>query len=93
VWLDTLESAMLSRPDWHVDAACRDLPVDWFFPEQGPNAWHDLRQAVAVCQECPVIADCLNYALQFEARTLPGIWGGTSENQRRAMLISDTPIR
>ena len=92
MWLATLESAMLSRPDWQLDAACRDLPVDWFFPEQGPNAWHDLRQAVAVCQECPVIADCLNYALQFEARALPGIWGGTSENQRRAMLISDRPV-
>jgi hypothetical protein len=71
VWLDTLVVAMLSRPDWQLDAACRDLPVDWFFPEQGPNAWHDLRQAVAVCQECPVIADCLNYALSLKLEPFP----------------------
>jgi hypothetical protein len=86
VRMATLEPAMLIRQNWQEDAACRDLPVDWFFPEQGPNAWHQLRQAVAVCQ------DCLNYALTFEPRALPGIWGGTSENQRRAMLISDRPI-
>ena len=92
MWLATVEPAMLSRPNWQADAACRDLPVDWFFPEQGPNAWYQLRQAVAVCQDCPVIADCLNYALTFEPRSLPGIWGGTSENQRRAMFISDRPM-
>lgn len=89
----TLEHLMLSRLNWQADAACRDLPLDWFFPEVGPEAWKQLRRAVAVCESCPVIADCLNYALTFEARALPGIWGGTSENQRRAMLISDTPIR
>jgi WhiB family redox-sensing transcriptional regulator len=77
---------------WQQEAACRDLPVNWFFPEQGPNASHDLRRAVAVCATCPVIEECLKYALTFEARSLPGIWGGTSENQRRGMLLSDTPI-
>ena len=79
--------------NWQEEAACRDLPVDWFFPEAGANSWHDLRRAVAVCETCPVIEDCLKYALTFEARALPGIWGGTSENQRRAMLISDIPIK
>ena len=89
----TLEHLMLSRPNWQTEAACRDLPVDWFFPDAGPEAWLLLRRAVAVCESCPVITDCLNYALSFEYRALPGIWGGTSENQRRGMLISDTPLQ
>ena len=86
----TLEHLMLN---WQESAACRDLPVDWFFPEAGANSWHDLRRAVAVCETCPVIEDCLKYALSFGYRALPGIWGGTSENQRHGMLNSDTPIR
>ena len=89
MWLATVELAMLN---WQLEAACRDLPVDWFFPEQGPDAWHHLRRAVAVCETCPVIEDCLKYALSFGFRALPGIWGGTSENQRHGMLNSDTPI-
>lgn len=83
---------MLIQEHWRDSAACRDLPVDWFFPEQGPDAWHALRQAIAVCESCPVIKDCLEYALNFEPRTLPGIWGGTSENQRRAIFYSDSPV-
>ena len=90
MWMATLEHLMLK---WQEEAACRDLPVNWFFPEAGANSWHDLRRAVAVCETCPVIEDCLKYALSFEYRALPGIWGGTSENQRRGMLHSDTPIR
>jgi WhiB family redox-sensing transcriptional regulator len=89
VWLATVEHFVLN---WQLEAACRDLPVDWFFPEQGPDDWYHLRRAVAVCESCPVIEQCLKYALTFEARSLPGIWGGTSENQRRALLISDRPI-
>ena len=89
MWLATVEHFVLN---WQLEAACRDLPVDWFFPEQGPDAWFHLRRAVAVCESCPVIEQCLKYALTFEARSLPGIWGGTSENQRRALLISDRPI-
>jgi WhiB family redox-sensing transcriptional regulator len=85
----TLEYFVLN---WQEEAACRELPVDYFFPEQGPDAWHQLRRAVAVCESCPVIEECLKYALSFGNRDLPGIWGGTSENQRRAMLLSDTPI-
>ena len=88
MWMAALETVMLK---WQEQAACRDLPVDWFFPEQGPDAFRHQRRAVSICETYPVIQDCLDYALSFGYRALPGIWGGTSENQRHAMLISDTP--
>lgn len=91
----TLEHFVLNvdRPEWMQEAACRNLPVDIFFPTRDSNGWDNLRAAVAICETCPVIEQCLKYALSFGYRALPGIWGGTSENQRRAMLYSDAPIR
>jgi hypothetical protein len=69
-----LGACHVDPPNWQADAACRDLPVDWFFPEQGPNAWHDLRQAVAVCQECPVIRTVSTMRSPLSA-TSPGYLG------------------
>ena len=39
-------------------------------------------KAKQVCDECPVSADCLEYALETNQDS--GIWGGTSEEERRA---------
>lgn len=50
-----------------------------WFPERGEN----VRPAKRVCAECPVQAVCLEYALTFDA---VGIWGGTSEKERRRIL-------
>ncbi len=40
-------------------------------------------RAKAVCAGCPVRAECLEFALANDERW--GVWGGTSERQRRAM--------
>jgi WhiB family redox-sensing transcriptional regulator len=45
-----------------------------------------MRDAKALCAVCPVSADCLTYALP-EAR-LMGVWGGTSERERRRIRKS-----
>ena len=67
------------RP-WMVFAACRDEDPDLFFA-----ATKDLtRQALAICDICPVKEDCLQYAL--EARERFGVWGGTTEKQRRKIV-------
>lgn len=66
--------------EWRDQAACRDLDTSLFFPEHG-TSHHKIDQARAVCQSCPVIDDCLNYALDNHERF--GIWGGLSERQRR----------
>ena len=37
-----------------------------------------------VCSDCPVKSPCLEYAL--EHRIDHGVWGGTSERERRRIL-------
>ena len=37
---------MLSQLNWQADAACRDLPLDWFFPDVGPEVDKSTSDAV-----------------------------------------------
>jgi WhiB family redox-sensing transcriptional regulator len=41
-------------------------------------------RAKAVCAGCPVVESCLRWALA--AREPYGVWGGTSAEEREAML-------
>jgi WhiB family redox-sensing transcriptional regulator len=50
-----------------------------FFPEKGGST----REAKRICGECPVRAECLEYALEEDERF--GIWGGMSERERRKL--------
>ena len=68
--------------DWMAQSACHDLPVDVFFPVPGRHMKINIAVAKAYCASCAVRSTCLEYALQFDHRTLPGIWGGTTENER-----------
>ncbi|MGD2044020.1 MAG: WhiB family transcriptional regulator, partial [Acidimicrobiia bacterium] len=53
------------------------------FPaSDGPDE-ASLEKAKAVCSVCPVIEDCLQYALETNQRS--GIWGGTSEKERKSL--------
>ncbi|CAL9355099.1 WhiB family transcriptional regulator [Streptomyces sp. enrichment culture] len=70
--------------DWRKRAACRDEDPDLFFPigTTGP-ALIQTRQAKSVCERCPVREACLRFAL--ETRQEIGVWGGTSESERRLL--------
>lgn len=74
----------ISRPpDWWGRGRCRTEPVDpeIFFPGPGrPLADLD---AKAFCAECPVRAECLEYALEKGEHY--GTWGGMTEKERRAI--------
>jgi WhiB family redox-sensing transcriptional regulator len=50
-----------------------------FYPERGQSS----RAAKAIFAECCVKADCLAYALENNEQF--GIWGGTSERDRRVL--------
>ena len=67
------------RPEWFDRARCRGLDPDLFHPSRGEDTV--ARHARAVCAVCPVCAECLEYALDNGEHW--GIWGGTSERQRR----------
>ena len=62
---------------WQNLANCLGVDPDLFFPERGAST----KEAKAVCQECTVREDCLEYALANGEKF--GIWGGLSERERR----------
>jgi len=70
--------------DWRHRAACLDEDPELFFPigNTGP-ALHQIDQAKAVCHRCPVLETCLKWAL--ESGQDAGVWGGLSEDERRAL--------
>jgi len=71
---------METETDWMATGNCRDEPPATFFPSDGVG----VELAKRVCSDCPVSEVCLEYAL--ENRIDHGVWGGTSERQRRRIL-------
>ncbi|MFD3546738.1 WhiB family transcriptional regulator [Streptomyces sp. NPDC058655] len=69
--------------DWRHEAACRQEDPELFFPigTSGP-ALVQAEQAKAVCRRCPVMAECLQWAL--DGNQDMGICGGMTEDERRA---------
>jgi len=69
---------------WRADALCRDTDPELFFPIGTTGAaLVQIEQARAVCRQCPVQSDCLDFALTTNQDS--GIWGGTSEEERRVL--------
>ncbi|MEU3452121.1 WhiB family transcriptional regulator [Micromonospora sp. NPDC006766] len=72
--------------DWRHDAVCRDEDPELFFPigagDSGPYL-RGVEAAKAVCRGCPVTGQCLAWAL--ESGQEHGVWGGMSEEERRAV--------
>ncbi len=66
--------------DWTTNARCRGLTPAEFFPEESLGVDH----AASICSDCPVRAECLNYALDHHIKH--GIWGGTSQRERQRIL-------
>jgi WhiB family redox-sensing transcriptional regulator len=74
--------------EWLDSAACADEDPDVFFPvgTTGP-AMDDVEAAKEVCRRCPVIMECLRWAVATEQTT--GVWGGTSEVERAGLLRAE----
>lgn len=68
--------------DWRSKAACAGYPNRMFFPSSEASA-SQIERAVAVCHVCPVTEECLEYA--FETNQRAGIWGGTTEDERKSL--------
>jgi|SRR5689334_10957896 len=81
---------MTTRTKWRDDAACLDADPDLFFPigTTGP-ALDQINEAKRICLACPVRKPCLAWALELGAAS--GIWGGTTEDERRAAQSGRPP--
>ena len=66
--------------EWMARGNCSFEPPATFFPSDGVG----VEVAKRICETCPSKEPCLEYALAH--RIYHGVWGGTSERQRRRIL-------
>lgn len=71
------------------DPACAQTDPELFFPQEGLDfagrnisKYVDIAAAKKICNSCPLKLPCLEYALM---NVEIGIWGGTTEEQRKQM--------
>jgi WhiB family redox-sensing transcriptional regulator len=70
---------MVTTGNWRVSARCRNGDPDRLFVKGAKQ-----QEARSICRGCPVLTQCLSYAL--DERVEFGVWGGMTERERRAML-------
>jgi WhiB family redox-sensing transcriptional regulator len=63
---------------WQDRAICTGTHPDFFHPQRGEGP--EVKRAQEICETCPVIAECREYALTY--REPFGVWGGLSQRQR-----------
>ena len=63
---------------WRAYGLCREVDPELFFPKPSQSS----ATARRVCLACEVRVECREYAVEHGER---GIWGGTTDNQRKAL--------
>jgi len=81
---------MTVRVNWRENAACCNADPDLFFPI-GTNgaALRQIQEAKLICRSCPAQLPCLSWAL--DNRVADGVWGGTTEDERRVIRSHRAP--
>lgn len=69
--------------DWQDGALCSGMDPNIFFNDEKSLDKHYLGVVREICSNCAVSADCLQTALSNDDAF--GIWGGTTERERRRM--------
>lgn len=77
-------SELPKPPEWHTRAGCPSTDPELWFPDEGASS----RAAKRVCATCPVSTECLADALS-QTRNPDGVWGGTTQHERRALRGED----
>lgn len=87
-------SAILTR-DWQHQGLCRAEDGAVFFPpshfEHKPDREAREAKAKAICAQCEVRGECLEWALAI--REPYGVWGGYSETERKQILAGKRRAR
>ena len=88
-------AAALTRSPELVDAACRGVDPELFFPERRTTgdrgeqmAAHD---AKSICRTCPARTPCL--VVSIARGEWEGIWGGHTPGERRALVRDAVALR
>lgn len=81
----TAPSISAEPPEWTHEAMCASIGPDLFFSDHHGD---QLFQAKQICRRCPVIAECLEWALSVEEHEPDsfGVFGGLGGRQRRRLL-------
>jgi WhiB family transcriptional regulator, redox-sensing transcriptional regulator len=69
---------------WQLDALCRGLPSDVFYPpenERGGSKRRREENAKKICRACPVLEICRSHAVGSQEPY--GVWGGTTPAERQ----------
>jgi WhiB family redox-sensing transcriptional regulator len=80
--VESIRWAVWDVERWRAHAACREVDPEVFFPVgvTGP-AVAAIAAAKAICEDCAARPECLEFAVTTNQEY--GIWGGTSEEERR----------
>ena len=70
-----------------AEGACINADPEIFFPDRGDSA----DEAKAICNVCPVINECLEYAI--DNREKFGVWGGKRTSERKVIIRRRYPNR
>ncbi len=69
---------------WRYQALCADQDPDLFFPiGTGGAAVRQALRAKAICAQCGVRAQCLEWAI--DTHQPHGVWGGLDEQERERL--------
>jgi WhiB family redox-sensing transcriptional regulator len=69
---------------WQDDAGCLDTDPEAFFPSDSDDSLEIVQTALAVCENCAVIRECLATAVADNNDW--GVWGGLDQNARRELI-------
>lgn len=75
---------MLYAEDWRRWAVCTETDPEIFFPLGSMWRKGEADQAKAICWNCPVSAECLEWAMESGERY--AIAGGMTPEERQALV-------
>ncbi|MEU9578764.1 WhiB family transcriptional regulator [Streptomyces chilikensis] len=70
--------------NWRAYATCAEVGPDMFFPDsKGAAVTYTENDAKKVCRHCPVIKQCLEYAVTSGQEA--GVWGGLNPRELKKL--------
>lgn len=90
----TLPPPKESNYKWQYQGACREVDPETFFLPYNCRSEEKrayILEAKKVCATCPVIKECLEYAVTSNQEF--GVWGGLSEEELRTVRRKRARVR